>query len=449
MNLKTKMNIKLKSILCLMVALVCLVCSFAPVTVVYANVKDDLEDKREELDENIKENEEKLEEVEDEINNNESKLDKVKGEISDIETEISDLDSKIDSISSDISSISGDIETVTSEIVDIDKKIAEIEKQIADNKVLMEDAKKQLLNRLRENYMAGGGSRLEILFSATDLTSFLERQELVDRMSVNDTKLIDDMAKKVSELNTLQAELDGQKAELDTKKAELKGSIQDLTDRQTDLEDSKSTQEEKKSEAMGKHEELKDTIAQLDKDSEEYKAEIKRQKKERAEIDRQIDEYIKKHGSTVGDKPDESFNNDGSMLWPVPGSTRLTATYPSYSNGDPHHGIDIVRTDVTTKGSPFRAAQGGKVIIAKNDGGWNYGFGNYVVIDHGDGKQTLYAHAQTLYVSVGDVVQKGDTIGAIGSTGNSTGPHLHFEVRIKRSDGSVSRVQPLNYVSKP
>lgn len=443
------MNVKLKSILCLAVALVCLVCSFASVTVVYANVKDDLEDKREELDENIKENEEKLEEVEGEINNNESKLDKVKGEISDIETEISDLDGKIDSINTDISSINGDIETVISDIVDIDKKIAEIEKQISDSKVLMEDAKKQLLNRLRENYMAGGGSRLEILFSATDLTSFLERQELVDRMSVSDTNLINDMAKKVSDLNTLQSELDGQKSKLDTKKTELEGSIKDLKDRQTDLEDTKSTQEEKKSEAMGKHEELKDTIAKLDKDSAEYKAEIKRQKKERAEIDKQIDEYIKKHGSTEGDKPDENFNNDGSMLWPVPGATRLTATFPSYSSGDPHHGIDIIRTDVTTKGSPFRAAQGGKVIIAKNDGGWNYGFGNYVVIDHGDGKQTLYAHAQTLYVSVGDIVQKGDTIGAIGSTGNSTGPHLHFEVRIKRSDGSVSRVQPLNYVSKP
>ena len=84
-----------------------------------------------------------------------------------------------------------------------------------------------------------------------------------------------------------------------------------------------------------------------------------------------------------------------------------------------------------------------------NDGNWNYGFGNYCVIDHGDGTQTLYAHAKTLYVSKGDVVQKGEKIGAIGETGNTTGPHLHFEVRIKKSDGSVSRVQPLDYVSKP
>lgn len=449
MNLKTKKaNSKFKSVLCLVLALLCMVCSVAPISV-YADVVGDLEDQRNELDEEIKENEEKLDKVEGEINKNESKLDKIKNEINDIDSELSKLEDKIDSLNSDIKSLNTDIETLSSDIVEIDKLIGEIEKQIADSETLMADTKEQLLNRLRENYMAGGGSKLEILFSASDLTSFLERQELVAQMSNNDTALINEMAAKVGELNSLQVQLSKQKADLEIKKEELKGDMQLLADRQSDLEDTKITQEDKKSEAMDKHEELKDVIAELDKDSEEYKAEIARQKKERAEIDRQIDEYIKQHGSTQGDTPDKDYNNDGKMLWPVPGSTRLTATYPSYSNGDPHHGIDIVRTDVTTKGSPFRAAQGGKVIIAKNDGNWNYGFGNYCVIDHGDGKQTLYAHAQTLYVSEGDVVQKGEHIGAIGSTGNSTGPHLHFEVRIKRANGNVSRVQPLDYVSKP
>lgn len=443
-----KLNSKLRSILCLVLALLCIVTSFAPVAV-YADVMGDLEDQRNELDEEIKENEEKLDKVEGEIDKNESKLDKIKSEIDDIDSELSDLEDKINSLNSDINSLNTDIETLSADIVAIDELIADIEAQIADSEALMADTKAQLLNRLRENYMAGGGSKLEILFAATDLTSFLERQELVAQMSTNDTAIINEMASKVVEFNSLHDQLNEQKAELETKKEELKNDMQQLAERQTDLEDTKSTQENKKNEAMDKHEELKDVIAELDKDSEEYKAEIARQKKERAEIDRQIDEYIKQHGSTQGDTPDEDYNNDGKMLWPVPGSTRLTATYPSYSNGDPHHGIDIVRTDVTTKGSPFRAAQGGKVIIAKNDGNWNYGFGNYCVIDHGDGKQTLYAHAQTLYVSEGDIVQKGEHIGAIGSTGNSTGPHLHFEVRIKKSNGSVSRVQPLDYVSKP
>lgn len=447
--MKTKNKIsRFKSLLCLVLALVCVVTAFTPV-VVYADVVGDLEDKRDELDQGIKDNEEKLEEVEDEIDVNESKLDKIKNEISNIESQLANIEDKIADINSDINSINVSIETIKAEIIKIDETVADIEAQIENCEALMADTKAQLLNRLRESYMAGGGSRLEILFSATDFTSFLERQELIEQMSKNDAELVDEMAAKVAELNSLQDKLNEQKVTLEAKKEELKGSMQQLTDRQAELEESLVIQEEKKQEAGAKHEEIQNVLNELDKDSEEYKKEIARQKKEREEIDRQIDEYIKQHGSTQGDKPNDSYNNDGKMLWPVPGSSRLTATYPSYSDGTPHHGIDIIRTDVTTKGSPFRAAQGGKVIIAKNDGGWNYGFGNYCVIDHGDGTQTLYAHAQRINVSVGDVVQKGETIGAIGSTGNSTGPHLHFEVRVKKSDGSVSRVQPLNYVSKP
>ncbi len=441
-------NSKFRSLLCLILAVICVVGSFAPISV-YADKLDDLKNDYEKIEEEIKENEEKLDKVEGEIDANESKLDKLNGEIDKINDQIANLDERIDVLNDDINSINVSIETLSADIVEIDEMIAEIEEQIAESELLMAETKEQLLIRLREGYMAGGGSNLEILFSATSFSSYLERQELLSQMTKKDTELINEMSAKVVELNALEKELGEQKVELEKKKEELKGEIQLLADRQTDLEDSKAVQEEKKKEATDKHEEIQDVINELDEDSEAYKKEIERQKKERAEIDRQIDEYIKQHGSTQGDKPDESFNNDGKMLWPVPGSTRMTAGYPSYSNGNPHHGIDIVRTDVTTKGSPFRAAQGGKVIIAKNDGNWNYGFGNYCVIDHGDGKQTLYAHAQTLYVSVGDVVQKGENIGAIGSTGNSTGPHLHFEVRIKKKDGSVSRVQPLDYVSKP
>ncbi len=440
---------RLKSVLCLLLALLCIVGSIAPVSVYAEKTLEELEDEYAKIEEEIKKNEDKLDKVEGQINTNENKLDKLNSEIEDINSQIANLDERIDVLNGDINDLNTDINALSAEIVAIDEMIDDIEEQIADCEALTEETKNQLLNRIRENYMAGGGSRLEILFAATDLTSFLERQELVAQMSTNDTELINEMAAKVSELNSLETQLNGQKADLETKKEELKSDMQLLADRQSDLEDSKSTQEKKRKEATNKHEEIKGVLAELDKDSAEYKAEIARQKKEREEIDRQIDEYIRQHGSTQGDTPDEEYNNDGKMLWPVPGSTRVTAGYPAYSNGDRHMGIDIVRTDVTTKGSPFRAAQGGEVIIAKNDGNWNYGFGNYCVIDHGDGTQTLYAHAKTLYVSVGDVVQKGENIGAIGDTGNVTGPHLHFEVRVKKANGDVSRVQPLDYVKKP
>jgi murein DD-endopeptidase MepM/ murein hydrolase activator NlpD len=271
----------------------------------------------------------------------------------------------------------------------------------------------------------------------------------VTRVSEKDAKLIADLSGSIVELNSLNNELEAKKTELEAKEEELNTQMTSLSEKQESLEANKDVQENKKSDVTDKQNEVKYLLEDLDKDSDAYKAAIARKEKERAALEAQIEAAIKDNGSNEGDTPDEDYNNDGKMLWPVPGETRLTATYPSYSDGTAHWGIDIVRTDVTTKGSPFRAAQGGKVIAAYNDGNWNYGFGNYCIIDHGDGKHTLYAHAQTLYVSEGDVVQKGQQIGLIGDTGNTTGPHLHFEVRIKKSDGSVSRVNPLNYVSKP
>lgn len=119
----------------------------------------------------------------------------------------------------------------------------------------------------------------------------------------------------------------------------------------------------------------------------------------------------------------------GRMLWP--NACRRITQYFNWR----HTGVDIA----CSYGSTIRAADGGTVINAQ--GGWNGGYGNRVIIDHGNGLQTLYGHLSAIYVTVGDTVERGQVIGAEGSTGNSTGPHLHFEVRT----GSTRR-NPLQYV---
>ena len=319
---------------------------------------------------------------------------------------------------------------------------------------MAEKEKKSLLSLVAKEYKYEGLILLVLaLVGVTgkgfeSIKTFFARKELLTRVSEEDTRLLTSLSEDINNLNSLNKELEDKKAELEEKEESLGTQMIDLTEKQSVLEDNKQIQEDKKSDVTDKQNEVKYILEELDEDSDAYKEAIKRKEKERAALEAQIEAAIKQEGSVEGEEPEEEYNNDGKMMWPLPGGSKLTATYPSYSDGSPHWGIDIVRTDVTTKGSPFLAAQGGEVILALNDGNWNYGFGNYCIIDHGDGKHTLYAHAQTLYVSKGDIVQKGEKIGLIGNTGNTTGPHLHFEVRIKDSGGNVSRVNPLNYVSK-
>ena len=126
----------------------------------------------------------------------------------------------------------------------------------------------------------------------------------------------------------------------------------------------------------------------------------------------------------------------GSFIWPLPYTHNITSHF-EWRWGRMHQGIDIAGGD--DYGQPIVAADGGKVTWSGNDGG---GYGNYVMIDHGNGYITVYGHASELACSTGDYVSQGQTIGYIGSTGNSTGPHLHFEIRL---NGDYQ--DPLGYVS--
>lgn len=452
MSLKTKKTSIRKKLICFVLAFVC---AFSVIMPYYSPIAsadetlEDLENQYKEIEDRIEKNEKELANVEKDIRTNEDKLEDLESQISDINDQIDLLDERMDVLNGDIDSLQESIDLTTSDINVINSQIAEIEAQIAETDALMDETREMLLLRIRESYMSGEASTLELLFSSGDISSFFARKELVTRVSEEDSLLIAELTAKVAQLDELQTQLETQKTELETKKTQLDSQMDTLNDRQSDLESSITTQQGKKSEATKKQDEVKYLLTELDKDSEAYKKTIARQRKEREALEAEIDEYIRKHGSTQGDTPDEEYNNDGDMLWPVAGETRLTATYPSYSDGSPHWGIDIVKSDGNTRGQPFRAAQGGEVIIAKNDGNWNSGFGNYCVVDHGDGTQTLYAHSDGLVVKEGQIVQKGEKLGAIGATGNVTGPHLHFEVRVKKADGSVSRVNPLNYVSKP
>ena len=449
--MKTEINRK-KIIIRILAAALAFCCVFASFVYTAPKVSadeelDDLQRQYDEIDKKIQKNQQELSEVQGEIKDNTKKLNKLNSEIDDINSQINILEKRISTLNADISSKETSIENIEAEIEEINKQIEETNAQMEETRSTMQDTRESLLGRIRENYMNGETSTLEILFSSDDISSYFTRMEIMQRVSESDTALIDDLTKKLAALDSLEKELGEQKTELEAKIVELEAQKTALDGRKVDLQDSKSTEQKKKSEVTVKKREVQSIINDLDHDSDEYKAEIKRQQAEKEELSRQIDAYIAAHGSSLGDTPNATYENDGNMAWPVKFKSYVSAGYPSYSDGSPHWGIDICAAGGNTRGRPFNAAQGGEVIIAVNDGNWNYGFGNYCVIDHGDGTQTLYAHSDNIQVSVGQVVKKGQQIGIIGATGNVTGPHLHFEVRVKNADGGVSRVNPLNYVT--
>ena len=407
----------------------------------------ELQEQYNEIEEEINKNKQALSEVQGDIKDNKKKLSSINSEIDGINQQINNLDSRINTLNNNISSLETRISNTTQSIETLTQEIEDTNTQIAETQVLMQDTRETLLGRIRENYMSGESSTLEIIFSSDDISSYFTRKELMARVGENDAALIQELSQKIKDLNELEEQLKQDKEDLENKKVELGEQKEDLNDKTADLEASKETQSAKKKEVTSKKQEVVSIINELDQDSEEYKAEIKKQEAEKEVLNKQIDAYIAAHGSKEGDTPDAQIQNDGNMAWPVKFQSYVTAGYPAYSNGSAHWGIDICAVGGNTRGRAFNAAQGGKVIIAVNDGNWNYGFGNYCVIDHGDGKMTLYAHSDNIQVYVGQVVEKGQQIGIIGATGNVTGPHLHFEVRIKNADGSVSRVQPLNYVT--
>ena len=448
-----------RKVLCLIMAFVCVFSVAAPYTVPVVSAQESLEDLRNQIDEieqGIVEDNKALAEVEKDIKNNEKKLDNLNDQLDKISQQVDLLKESISILNDDIDDLQGNIDLTSQDIKDINSQMAEIETQISETESLMEATRVILLARIRENYMAGDASTVELLFSSTDLSTFFARQELVKRVSENDAQLIKDLTEKINMLADLQKELETNKIALETKKAELDSQMNTLNTRQNELESNKKSQQKKQEEAARKYHEVEDLIDELDKDSEAYKKAIKQKEAEREALEAEIDRIIQQEGSTEGDTPDVEYENDGKLAWPLKERNTITAGYPYYPSGGRHWGIDLClctksgstrdsNGNSLSYGQPYYASQGGEVIIAD----WHKSFGNYVVVDHGDGKQTLYAHSKSLNVKKGDIVKKGQQLGLMGDTGNVTGPHLHYEVRIKKADGSVSRENPLNYVSKP
>ncbi|MDY3118472.1 MAG: peptidoglycan DD-metalloendopeptidase family protein [Peptoniphilus sp.] len=400
-----------------------------------------------------------------------SRISQTKGQVASVEAEIRALDAQITQVNVKIDRLNGEMQKLQAEI--------------AQTKAELEAAKAELLakkdlyaKRLRAMYIANDRGYLDILLDSADAESLIGNARMVRSIAVSDRKLIDEITAKVKEIEEKQALLAEQEKQLAQKQEQARKERSNLeaanaqkTSFMNGLMSSLSAYEAQYDEMLRQSDAIESQIANLDisiqKAKEEEAARIAKEKAAAQEARRQKEAAVDRANkaskasgrssvesgtrSASSSSSDTSQSYDvvqygeqatpeaktGELYWPVPGYHRITSPFgyrihPILKYRKLHTGVDIGAPN----GAPVVSAQSGTVIASR----FMNGYGNCIMVDHGS-KVTVYAHLSSRAVSPGQSVSAGQTIGYVGSTGMSTGPHLHFEVRV---NGAVQN--PLNYL---
>jgi murein DD-endopeptidase MepM/ murein hydrolase activator NlpD len=340
------------------------------------------------------------------------------------------------------------VESLNAEAEAYELQINEVTEQIGDTEGLVDEGIEAFRNRLRAMYMSQTNSLASVLTGATSFYDILVSMEFIERVAKRDDELI-------TNLNEQITGLDEKKAALTELQAELKNTIeiaelerQRLSATYDQHAETLAANQELINDYSARGAELEEQALQVEAEIEAFiVAEQKRLEEERlareAEAERLRLEALAAGENYEDDTSDDYTSySDTGFMWPVPSVHNTTDGYGNRwiieeQQSDFHKGLDITKPGC--KGAEIVAAAGGTVIQAGN----NYnGYGNCVIIDHGNNISTLYAHMSETAVSVGEVVNQGETIGFIGNTGNSYGYHCHFEVRVRGQ-----HTDPLKYVS--
>ena len=311
-------------------------------------------------------------------------------------------------------------------------KLAEVTTELNEKHAILE-------NRVRDIYINGQISYLDVLFGARDFGDFLTRMDLLKRVMIHDSELVANVLQYQTEIKEVGKQLEADRKiqeELAAKAEEAKNiSLEKVAKQQAliDLmENDKEIYNQQYDEMMASSAE----VERLIQENKYRKAAEEEARRRQAEMEARADQAGNVDVVEFGEDEYVMQSYGGGMIWPISGPITSEfgwRTHPIFGNARFHSGLDIGGD----YGMPIHAAQGGVVIEA----GWIGGYGNTIMIDHGGGIVTLYGHNESLAVGVGQSVNQGDVIAYCGSTGNSTGPHCHFEVRL-----GGEPVSPWNYL---
>ncbi|WP_298704216.1 murein hydrolase activator EnvC [uncultured Veillonella sp.] len=352
-----------------------------------------------------------------------NQLDTMQQQMNDASAQKANAQATITSVSEQLHQIQVELDQATENLKNYQQQRVVVEQEIAKNQKLLEEAQARLSKRegvfnkrVRDIYINGRLSYLDVVVGAKDFSDFANRVEMLKRIIDADIKLIDSIKTEREEITNRKAILEQDRAkvvELENKAKEAQAVIQKKKDEQTAIlnkaQSDKATAEQLE--------------ASLQESSNAIRALLQQRQAERAAAAAAA--AVAAQGGGGGGSSAAYVQGTGQLSWPVNGvitSDFGWRTHPIFGRQILHSGMDIG----VDEGTPVHSADGGVVVYS----GWMDGYGYAVVVDHGNGMSTLYGHNSDLAVSEGQTVSKGAVIAYAGSTGNSTGPHVHFEVRI-------------------
>lgn len=368
-------------------------------------------------------------------------IDSLKGSKEDIQSEVEKLDKQLNEISGKVKELESRLSKKRQEIADTESALNKAKEQ----------EKKQYRNmkkRIQFMYENGQTSYVEMLLSADSFTDFLNAVEYITQISQYDRKMLKEyqnmqvtiadtqktLETDYASLQSLQAKVQEEKQAVAALESAKKGELNDVAD---DLTDAQTVAKAYEAEIQAQNEVIVQIQAAQKRAAEQQAAQ---QQAQAAEGNQGATDAAGENQNTAQNTtPSGNGQSTGSMMWPCPSSKRVTSDYgprtsPTNGASSNHKGIDIG----AAYGADIVAADGGTVLVAT----YSSSGGNYVIIDHGGGLCTVYMHASSLTVSAGQTVSKGQVIAKVGSTGISTGNHLHFGVTL-----NGVYVSPWGYVS--
>lgn len=424
---------KLKRILCAMLCVCMISIPMAIPTVVSA-------------EDSISDLEQQLQQLEQENQKYQKILDDTKSDIAEKEEYKSALVSKVQVLDEKIAVTREKISSLNDDIK---------EKQDAYDKGLseVEDQFDTLANRLRILYMSGNATDLEIIFGAKDFSDLIDKMELVKSLANSDKELISEIRTKLDELSTQKESLEADKKDLETQQSSLKSDQDEFNKLISDNDEILKNLYASNSKAQNSLESAALKSDEIESKINEYYAAQKAAAEQAAQA---AQSSSSSSGGSSGSSSSSSSSGSSSsgssssgsssvivpsgsgFAWPTPGFVSLSSEWFEDREVYNHGGIDIAGAGIM--GTPVVAAADGTVIATNSSCTHNWGksyscgcgggYGNYVMISHAGGKMTVYGHLTSLTVSSGQSVSRGQVIGYVGSTGNSTGPHLHYECRL-------------------